>query len=83
MQPVLYEYPKAMSDFDQAERHLFEDKCSLFIARGGVRRLLGRSEEAAEDYMAAYDLLDRKDKVRLIAVSFAATTRSCCCCCLV
>ena len=51
-------------DFDTAEQKEFDDKCSLFIARGGVRRLLRQSEEAANDFKQAYDLLEKGDKVR-------------------
>jgi tetratricopeptide (TPR) repeat protein len=55
---------QALADFDLAEQNRFEDKCALYIARGSVRRLLGHSKLAAEDFKQAYDLLDKQDKVR-------------------
>lgn len=54
---------QALADFDTAEENRFEDKCALYIARGGVRRLLGHSEQASNDFRQAYDLLERSDKV--------------------
>jgi predicted RNA polymerase sigma factor len=46
-----------------AERYHFEDKCSIHIARGGVFRLLHRSDEATADFKKAFELLDKNDKV--------------------
>ena len=58
-----------------AEERGFEDKSALFIARGNVRRLLGQSAEAAEDFKLAYDLLDRDDRVRAHCCCFCCSTR--------
>jgi hypothetical protein len=54
---------QALSDFNLAESKQFEDKCSLFVARGNCRRLLGDSAQASEDFRQAYLLLDKTDKV--------------------
>jgi hypothetical protein len=52
--------------------------CSLYIARGGVRRLLGHSDQAAEDFRKAYELLDRGDKVCFcVCVSVCARVYTC------
>jgi len=59
----IYLIMKALHDYDMAEENRFEDKCALYIARGSVRRLLGHSELASNDFRQAYDLLDRQDKV--------------------
>lgn len=60
---------QALADFDTAEETRFEDKCALYIARGEVRHLLGHSEEAANDFRLAYDLLGKGDKVRCVLQS--------------
>lgn len=60
---------QALHDYDMAEENRFEDKCALYIARGSVRRLLGHSELASNDFRQAYDLLDRQDKVSIELVT--------------
>jgi hypothetical protein len=69
---------QALTDFDTAEEAKFGDMCSLYIARGGVRRLLGQSDQAAEDFRNAYELLDRGDKVCFcVCVSVCAPVYTC------
>jgi len=66
-------YELALKDFDTAEQHNFSDHCSLLIARGQVRRLLSQSEAAEADYHAAYEMMDKSDKVgKVRLLSFRA-----------
>ncbi|KAJ1417237.1 hypothetical protein B484DRAFT_150332, partial [Ochromonadaceae sp. CCMP2298] len=59
---------QALGDFDIAEANSFEDKGSLYIARGGVKRLLSLTQEAQADYQKAYDALDRGDKIGKVRI---------------
>eukprot|EP01034_Spumella_vulgaris_P021885 gene21885-27961_t len=66
-------YEQALSDFNLAESKQFEDMCSLLVARGGCRRLLGDSAQAGNDFRQAYQLLEKTDKVGKVRIlSFKA-----------
>lgn len=50
-------------DFNTAESKQFDDKCSLFVSRGHVLRLLGQCNEAMTNFQEALELLDATDMV--------------------
>lgn len=56
-------YEQALMDFNTAESKQFEDKCSLFVSRGHVLRLLGNCLEAQKNFQDALELLDSTDMV--------------------